>query len=145
MATAVKISDNRSDAEKRLTSHLDNFKLPPDVDEIGESIAVEEKIKLPDDLAAAHKLLTEVQAESVSTPAEAKVRQGKVNQIAAQIHKLGQGAPLIVMTAQNTRDVSEAQSDHAKTLKLEVLAKLHPEVKELMDDLKAATAKKTKN
>jgi len=120
-------------------SHLKDFKAP---DETGEAEAAAEELadelkdfKLPKTLKAAHDLLLSVQAENPVGPDEVKTKEAKIAALAAHISKLGQGHQPIIIGMDQRKEICDAQSENAANLKLEALARTHPEMRVLLEKL----------
>ncbi len=117
-------------------SHLNGFKAPETAEEIVKSGEVDlGDFKLPKTLKAAHDLLLSVQSESPVGPDEVEIKEAKIHALVDHISKLGQGhQPLVIGMAQH-KEITAAQSESAAQMKLEMLARTHPEMRVLLEKL----------
>ena len=115
-------------------SHLIGFKAPETAEEIALSNEVDlGDFKLPKTLKGAHELLLSVQGESPVGPDDVKIKEAKIHALVDHITKLGQGhQPLIIGMAQH-KEITAAQSENAAQMKLEILARVHPEMRVLLE------------
>jgi hypothetical protein len=137
MATAeTEVKDERSPEEKAATSHLDGVELQPTPDEIlaEEAVIDTGDLKLPKDLKKALELQLEVQNSIPNDATEGKVKRAKLEKIAAHIHEISQGPKQPPLHSPTIDRLAAAQSGHAKSFRLEMLAREHAEVRQLLDE-----------
>lgn len=101
-------------AEASLTSHLDSFKPAPETEsEQTEAEEVKADVKLPKTAKEAHELLSKIQNQEVTTPAEARQKAANISALAAHIHKLAQGPQAKPITGKAQASLANAATSHA--------------------------------
>lgn len=131
MATEETAANNLPDAEEKA-----GLEFQPTPDEIlaEESVVDISDLKLPKDLKKALELQFEVQNSQPKDATEGKVKRAKLEQIAAHIHELSQGPKPPSLHSSTLDKLAAAQSGHAKNFRLEMLAREHTEVRELLNE-----------
>lgn len=116
------------------TSHLDGFKPPTEAADEDEPQTMEHvEIKLPRTIKDTLKALETLRGTTASGPLEQKVKGLKLQRLALHLHALEQIPTTPALTSEQHNELAGRQTDHAKAFRIELLAREHPEVRELVN------------
>jgi hypothetical protein len=125
----------RTAEEAALSRHMDNFNIAEDTDsEEVEAAAEAGDLKLPKTLKAVHALMQEILAIEPTDARAEKVKRAKLQVVRAHLFELEQGPAAPVVHMSDHKEIAAAQSAHAIAFKLGELARMHPEVKTLVEE-----------
>ncbi len=110
---------------------------PPTADAAG---SVDERA-LPSDLTVAFALLQEAENMPTRNPSEVRARETRLRQIRSHVFQLQQGVPRIVVDANGYAASAKRHAEVLKEQRLELMAREHPEVRELLAELAKLKAK----
>lgn len=137
-AAVATAPDTRSPQEKAQTAHLSTFNPPKQRDEDAAAedgdVAVAD-YDLPDDPAELVELLQATDREPANTKTEQTVKDSKLNAIREKLHAVQQSHTQVPIAPEAFVSLAAAQSAHAKETRLAAIAREHPLVGEVLEEL----------
>lgn len=122
----------------RVESPVDKSTPKLEEDEEGEEAAV--IVKLPDDFAGALKAVKAAEVMPMTTTAQQDQRRAVLHAARKNLHRVQQGVPSVVITADHHAENGKARRDVLANEKLEYFARTNPLAKSMLDELKALRA-----
>lgn len=136
--TAAPAPDTRSPEEKAATSHLDHFHPEEPEAPADDEKVVTVDVKLPKTIRGTIEAMAELRKENPTSPLGKQERDAKLAKLKEHHFNLCQGPQPPELNTAKTSALADLQSEHAHNFRLNLLAKEHPEVRDVIQELKDA-------